>query len=1090
MNCPSCGHDNPAGNKFCGECGAGLPPVCASCQAEIQPDSKFCGQCGSPVSATPDAPPQPSESPESEAERRQLTVMFCDLANSTALSEKLDPEELRDLIAQYQSLCAGAIESFEGYIARYMGDGILVYFGYPQAHEDDAERAVRAGLSIIGELANLTAELAAAIQVRIGIATGLVVAGDIIGEGASEEHAVLGVTPNLAARLQGLAEPNSLVISDATKRLIEGFFECVDLGPQYLKGISEAERAWRISGESDAASRFEALSGQNLSPVVGRDEEISLIQNRWHQATGGEGQVVMIFGEAGVGKSRILQEFSSRIAGQIEGATLLSCSPFYTNTAFHPLINCLERVVGIVRGETSAEKYEKLSAFIEASGLQAAEMAPPLARLLGIAPSEDTGSPDISPEELRKKVIESILAILEARSAKEPLLWIVEDAHWLDPSTAAFLEMVVERCQPFKLLLIIAARPEFNPGWAQHPHVTSITLNRLGRHNAAELVLEVTGGKALPAEILEQIIEKTDGVPLFVEELTKTILESGFLKPVDGHFELTGPLPQMAIPSSLQDSLMARLDRLAPVKEIAQTAAVIGRRFGFDLLSTISRLSTADLENALVKLIEAQLIYRIGMPPNAEYEFKHALLQDAAYESLLRSTRQRHHQEIAQSIEANFPQRAAEEPELLAHHFTEAGLAEKAVPYWREAGNRAVTNWANAEAAGHLTKGLEAVAGIDDDTARAEHEIPMLIDLVSAYRILDRYDDALQSLDAVQALADRYNRLEDLSLIHFMRGNIYFPLGNIDGCLEEHGLARETAKAAGSVEREVRALGGLGDAHYMRGHMITANRHFDECVTLSQSNGLDAIAASNLPMRGHTQLYMLQLESGLQDTLDAAELAQKDGNRRAEMIARGSCAGKILFDMGRYDEANEQCTQAIALARQLGNLRFEPINQVIMCKVLRIQGRYEEAEAMAKEAEVISLKTGPRYTGPMTMGALAVVATESVTRTKALADGIEMLKDDCVGHNYLWFYRDAINASLMENQWNKALEFADAAEQYTTTEPLPWMTLLIERGRLLAELGINGTSAELMEKLGALRDSALQKEFRSPLPMIERALAE
>ncbi len=553
--CPACQAGNPPENKFCGQCGGRLPGCCLACGAANPADHIFCGQCGVRLGdAAPPTVAAPIETvAESEAERRQLTVMFCDLADSTALSERFDPEDLREVISQYQDVCGGQIEAFGGYIARYMGDGILVYFGYPQAHEDDPERAVRAGLRIIAGVAELEPQPGLRLHVRIGIATGLVVAGDIIGQGASEEHAVLGVTPNLAARLQSLAEADSVVISDATRRITGGFFDYRDLGHHQLKGISEPEQAWHVLGESAAVSRFEASAGSGLSPLVGRQEEVGLVFNRWRQSQEGEGQMVVFSGEAGVGKSRIVEEFRSQLEDNTYGLIALSCSPFHTNSALYPVINCLIRVMEFRRDDPIATRADKLDAFIETLELPLTDIAPYLAPVLLETDLDRYAVPQGSPEEHRKKVSEALLALMLAQSRLLPMIMIVEDAQWLDPSSEEFLGLLIERLRSWRIFLLVTARPEFQPRWGSHPHLTTLTLNRLSRSDSSALVQNVTGGRDLPEAVLEQIVTKTDGIPLFVEELTKTVLETGLVEERDGRYQLVGPLNELAIPASLQD---------------------------------------------------------------------------------------------------------------------------------------------------------------------------------------------------------------------------------------------------------------------------------------------------------------------------------------------------------------------------------------------------------------------------------------------------------------------------------------------------------------------------------------------------------
>jgi class 3 adenylate cyclase/tetratricopeptide (TPR) repeat protein len=1096
LECASCNSENLRSNKFCGSCGAKLPLICTSCSSEIPAGNKFCGHCGTATDTdnepdiSPPAPPSPSEDiAETEAERRQLTVMFCDLADSTALSEKLDPEDLRDVISTYQNTCTGLIKKYDGYIARFMGDGILIYFGYPVASEDTAERAVRSGLEIIAAIQEIEPAEKFELRVRLGIATGLVVAGDIIGEGAAEEHAVLGMTPNLAARLQSIAEPNTLVISNNTRELTGGFFNYQDLGKHELKGISELEQAWQVIGEKETSGRFEAASEKGITPLVGREEEISLLINRWQRAVEGDGQVAILFGEAGVGKSRIVDGFLKRVTDETNGTIYLSCSPFHINSAFYPLTQCFLRVMDIRPGDSKDQRVEKMEKFISDLGLDLESIASPMAAIL--IEATDSPYPPLSgtPEQIKNQIFTAIFKLLEVQCARQPIMFIVEDTHWIDPSTLEFLDQLIPQLRRLRVLLIVAARPTFAADWSAHPHVTTLMLNRLSRSDSLAMIGNVTAGKALPEEVIAQIIERTDGIPLFVEELTKTVLESELLIEEKDQYVLSGSLSDLAIPNSLQDSLMARLDNLAPVKEVAQLASVIGRNFSEHLLSAVSPLDDDQLSSSLEELISAELIFKNGMPPNVVYEFKHALVQRAAYTSLLKSTRHRHHLRIAETLEENFPDIVETEPEILAHHYTAAETFDKAAAYWQIAGQRASTRWAYKEAIGHLELGLEAIEKLPESDDRAALEVELLTELVAGQRILDRFDDAFKTLDRAEKIATQYDRFEDLALIHYFRGSIYFPLGNIERCLEEHELARQNARKANSPENEARALSGLADANFLRGHLISANEHFGECLSLIQENNLSWNISSNLAMFGHTKLYLLDLENGLKDTQEAVDIAVAANNLRGEMIARGSCGAKILFDLARYDEAQEQCEQALEIAQRLGAHRFEPVNYVILAKIHALKGDVDKAIEIAKQGVETSHKTAFKYTGPMALGALAAVSTDTELIYQAFAEAEETLKEDCVGHNYLWFYRDAIDVCLRLEDWENLEKYARAAEEYTQDEPLPWMDVLVARGRALSAYYQNPKDQKTLENLADIKSKLLAAKFISILPAIDEALS-
>lgn len=668
------------------------------------------------------------DTPTSEAERRHLTIMFCDLVGSTKLSERLDPEELREVIGEFQKACSDAIKTFDGFIARYMGDGLLVYFGYPQAHEDDAERAVRAGLAAVEAVGGLTVLEDDVLQIRVGIATGLVVAGDLIGKGVSEERTVLGDTPNLAARLQGLARPNNVVINDSTYRLVEGLFACDDLGKQRLKGISNPVQAYRILEESGVTSRFEAATMRGLTPMVGREEEIGLLTKRWEQAKDGESQVVLLSAEPGVGKSRILSAFQKSIENDLYNRVLWFCSTFHQNTALHPVIDQLERVMRFDKNDGPEEKLDKLTEVMNGLDLPDDVIAV-FVHLMSIPTEGRYPTLDFSPAEMRVKTLQAVIDVIEAMASQHPVLVTVEDVHWIDPTTLELLSQMIERLRDTCVLIVITFRPEFESPWGSGSNITSYTLNHLSRRDSAAMISRVTDGKALPNEVVDQIVARTDGVPLFVEELTKSLMESGFLEDAGDRYELSRPLPSLAIPESLHDSLMARLDHLASAKEIAQIGAVIGRSFSYELLSAVSPLDGSSLNKALDQLVESGLVYRRGVPPEARYQFKHALIQDAAYQSLLKSTRTEYHGNIADVVGEQFPNDVVINPELLAHHYTEAGLTEQAITYWQKAGELAVVRSANKEAVNHFTKALKLLESLTDSPRRYTQELALRIDI-------------------------------------------------------------------------------------------------------------------------------------------------------------------------------------------------------------------------------------------------------------------------------------------------------------------------------------------------------------------------
>jgi class 3 adenylate cyclase/tetratricopeptide (TPR) repeat protein len=684
------------------------------------------------------SPAAPAASPsagqrqtETSAERRQLTVMFCDLVGSTALSARLDPEDLRAVIGAYHRCAAGVIERAGGFVAKYMGDGVLAYFGYPRADEHDAERAVHAGLALVEAVSALDTAAGTPLQVRVGIATGLVVVGDLIGQGAAQEQAVVGETPNLAARLQALAQPGTVLIAASTRRLTGGLFDYEDLAAVGIKGLATPVAASRVLRESSAESRFEALRAAR-TPLVGRDEELAMLERRWQQAKSGEGGVVLLSGEPGIGKSRLAQTLIDGLAGEAHTRLRIFCSPHHQDHALYPTITQLERAAGLRREDTAEQRLDKLEAVLAQATNDLGEAAPLLAALLSIPTGERYPPLNLSPQKQKEMTLRALVAQVEGLATRRPVLMLFEDAQWSDPTSLELYDLIIDRVPALRVLLIVTFRPEFTPPWIGRPHVTLRALNRLAPRQRAELIAGVTGGKPLPEEITEQIVDRTDGVPLFVEELTKAVVESAMLTDAGDHYAAAGPVTPLAIPASLQASLLARLDRLAPVREVAQIGAALGRQFSHELIAAVAPMPPAELDEALGQLVGAELIYRRGIPPDAEYTFKHALVQDAAYSTMLRTRRQQLHTHIAATLEGRFPETVMVQPVLLAHHCEEGGLTERAVDYWLAAGRQAWERSMIAEAVALLRRGLALVPVLPDTDRRREREFDLQIALAQA----------------------------------------------------------------------------------------------------------------------------------------------------------------------------------------------------------------------------------------------------------------------------------------------------------------------------------------------------------------------
>jgi class 3 adenylate cyclase/tetratricopeptide (TPR) repeat protein len=763
------------------------------------------------------------------------------LVGSTALAEQLDPEEFHHIVRAYQDACADIISRFDGYIAQYLGDGLLVYFGYPGAHEDDAQRAVRTGLEIMAALPQLSARLRHRVHARVGIHTGPVVVGEI-GGGARREHIALGETPNIAARLQGLAGTDEVLISAATYQLVADFFEYQPLGPQRIKGLSTPLSLYRVVGESSVHSRFEVSLKTGLTPLVGREEERALLLQCWEKAKRGEGQVVLLSGEPGIGKSRLVQELKEWV--KKEGHTHLTvpsghrieyrCSPVHRNSTFYPVIDLLRRVLRFRREDSPEDKVGKLEGLLQAYHLPLQEAVPLFAALLSLPQPDHYPPLNMSPQRQKHRLKELLIAWLLEEAGQRSVLLAWEDLQWADPSTLELLHLMIEQVPATRVLMVLTFRPEFLPSWGRRPYIIEVPLNRLAQAQVEEMVEKVAGGRRVPAEVAQQIVSKTDGVPLFVEELTKMIMESGLLAKVGDRYELTGPLPSLAIPASLQDSLMARLDRFATVREVAQIGAMLGREFSYELIRAVARFDDEALRQGLSQLVKAELLYQRGQPPQFRYIFKHALIQDAAYQSLLKSTRYHYHQRIAHVLEDQFPDIAESQPELVAHHYTEAGLLAQALPYWQRAGQRAIARSANSEAINHLLKGLQLLGGLPETSARDQHELALQVSLgaplmatkgLAAPEVEQAYARARELCQSVGDTPQLFPVLVGLHVFYTAKGALHLGYELAQQCFR---LAQRAQDRALLLE----AYTYLGDSLYWMGDLTAARDSLERAIAL------------------------------------------------------------------------------------------------------------------------------------------------------------------------------------------------------------------------------------------------------------------
>jgi class 3 adenylate cyclase/tetratricopeptide (TPR) repeat protein len=786
---------------------------------------------------SPEVTPFPT-APPPDAERRQLTVMFCDLVESTKLASQLDPEDWRDVVRAYQQVCTEVIQRFDGHIAQLLGDGLLIYFGYPQAHEDDAQRAVRTGLEILDAMEALNNRIehdkGIRLAVRLGIHTGLVVVGAMGSQGRQEQLA-LGEVPNVCSRIEGLAAPNTMAVSEVTYRLIQGYFECQDLGAQTLRGVAEPLHVHRVLQASGARGRLDVAVTRGLTPLVGRESEVTLLQERWAQAKSGQGQVVLLSGDAGIGKSRLVQMLKDHVVNEPHVRWECRSVEHYQNTALFPLVDLFQRLLRFEAHETADTKLEKLTHALSQYRLPMEESVPLLAPLLSVPLPEHHSPPlNLSPQRQRQKTLETIVAILQEDAERHSVLFIVEDLHWTDPTTLEFLNLVIEQIPTTSILTVLTCRPTFQLSWSHRSYLTEMTVNRLSPTQVAQIVTYMTDGKTFPQEVLAQIVEKTDGVPLFVEEMTKAILESGQLKALDDHYAFTGSLRTLTIPATLQDSLMARLDRLVTAKAVAQYAAVIGRQFPYALLQAVSQLDEAMLQHELGRLVEAEIVYQRGVPPQATYTFKHALIQDAAYESLLRSTRQQYHQRIAQVLESQFPETAEAQPELLAHHCTEAGQHAKAVDYWYKAGQQAIQRSAYVEAMAHLNRGLALLPTLPESGERARRELHICTTLGRVLMLIKGHGhpEAAQTFLRARALCQHIGNHDEL--LPVLSGLRVVTLARAE-LHQARTFAEEYLHVAQAREDPVllsRAYDMLGEISFYCSEFTATREYMEQCLAL------------------------------------------------------------------------------------------------------------------------------------------------------------------------------------------------------------------------------------------------------------------
>ena len=1014
--------------------------------------------------------------------------MFCDLVESSQLAEKLDPEDLRDVFLAYQELCAKAITSAEGYIARYLGDGVLIYFGVPQAHEDDARRAVSSGLKILEALKRLNPQImkkwGERLSIRIGIHTGLVIVGEMGVKEAPDPMAIVGATPTIAARLQSVAQPNTLVISAATHRLVRGFFECQTLERRKLKGITQPISTFQVVRESTAKNRFEVAEKSGLTPFVNRTSETAVLAHTWEQVIAGQTRAILLQGEAGMGKSRLVWEIKKNIIQTQEvWLTDVQGSPYYRNSAFYPITELLKRFTfSFSQEDTEAEKLVKIEQFMTECSLDSGIYVPLFASLLAVPFESKYPSLSLTPERQKQKTIEALTDVCLSLAKRQPVLIVIEDLHWMDASTLDAISYFLDHIRDHPLLILLTCRPEFISPWGDQPHLQFLQLSSLVQQDIQVIVEQTAQEKSLPKEVVQQIVQKTDGIPLFVEELTKTVLEADFNDDASHTKSGNETGVSLAIPTTLHDSLIERLDRLSGVKEVAQLCATVGREFDYELLEEISQWNQATLRNGLGQLVEVGLLYQEGTPPFSGYQFKHALIQDAAYQSLVKIRRQSYHQRIADTLESRDVDQVSTRPELLAHHFTEAGLFEQAIQYWQQAGQRDLEQAANLEAIAHFTRGIELLNNIPGGHQRDQLELQMQLGLAPAYMAIKGWAAKEVEYACIRAkdLSEKVEDTQSLSGALWGLWTNYFLRGQLDPAKETALQVYQLAQNADQSLLHIIACHAVGYTSHFRGEFLQAKTYAEKALALydieieqtivltfqfSSTVAIRMFMAGSLWMLGDLEQASIQFKKAL-------NLAQE--LKHTPSIAYALAAGCYYHHYVRDIQwVQEQSSKLIEVSLNEGFLLWHPVALIFHGWSVVMKGAVKEGISQMQEGIGLFQKTGSAIIYPhiMVMLAEALIKADQIPQAiDALEEGMQHARDRNEHHMEPELYRLKAEVLLLQAAAEQ-VEKRSAMFEQAETLYLDAITIAKRQSALMLELRAVMGLSQLRKRQGNVQDA-------------------